>query len=189
MTEILRKLRAQHDELAKVLDVLEQEVETCRKHGRINRDILGGVLDYCRGYLTPCHHAKEDLIYRELRLAAEPAAINSIGDLVAEHEALVELTNELEAAVDNLLSDTRKRHEKFVRVAQAFLEQNRQHIRAEEDEFFHVAMECLSDENWAKIDREVIALEASQPTVSINERFASFAREIVESERLEHESR
>jgi hemerythrin-like domain-containing protein len=140
MTEILRKLRAQHDELAKVLDVLEQEVETCRKHGRINRDILGGVLDYCRGYLTPCHHAKEDLIYRELRLAAEPAAINSIGDLVAEHEALVELTNELEAAVDNLLSDTRKRHEKFVRVAQAFLEQNRQHIRAEEDEFFHVAM-------------------------------------------------
>jgi hemerythrin-like domain-containing protein len=79
MIEILRKLRAEHDDLAKVLDVLEQEVESYRQRGRLNRDIVDAVLDYCRGYPALCHHPKEDLIYRKLRLAAESAAINTVG--------------------------------------------------------------------------------------------------------------
>jgi hypothetical protein len=43
-------------------------------------------------------------------------------------------------------------------------------------------MECLSDEDWAKIDHEAIALEASQPVGAIDERFAALSREIVERE-------
>ncbi|MHC4067616.1 MAG: hemerythrin domain-containing protein [Planctomycetota bacterium] len=189
MIEILRKLRAEHDDLAKVLDVLEHEVESYRQRGRLNRDIVDDVLDYCRGYPALCHHPKEDLIYHKLRLAAEPAAINTVGDLLAEHEALSALTDELEAAVDNLLSDAGENRARFVRVAEALHERHRHHIKAEEDELFPVAMECLSDEDWAKIDHEAMALEASQPTGAIDERFAAFSREIVERECIEQERR
>jgi hemerythrin-like domain-containing protein len=149
MIEILRKLRAEHDDLAKVLDVLEQEVESYRQRGRLNRDIVDAVLDYCRGYPALCHHPKEDLIYRKLRLAAESAAINTVGDLLAEHEVLAALTDEFEAAIDNLLSDAGADRARFVRVAQAFLEQHRHHMKAEDDELFPLAVQCLSDEDWA----------------------------------------
>jgi hemerythrin-like domain-containing protein len=184
MIEILRKLRAEHDDLAKVLDVLEQEAESYRQRGQLNRDIVDDVLDYCRGYAALCHHPKEDLIYRKLRLAAEPAAINAIGDLLAEHEALSALTDDLEAAVDNLLPDAGEDHARFVRVAQAFLEQHRHHMKAEDDELFPLAVQCLSDEDWAEIDRGAAALEASHPGSAIDERFTALSRLIVAHEGL-----
>jgi len=184
MIEILRKLRAEHDNFAKVLDVLEQEVEAHRQGRQLYRDIVDDVLDYCRGYAALCHHPKEDLIYRKLCLAAEPAAINTVGDLLAEHEELSALTDELEAAVNNLLSDAGEDRARFVRVAQAFLERHRHHIEAEDDEFFPLAVQCLSDEDWAEIDRGVLALEASYPSGAIDKRFAALSRLIVAHEGL-----
>jgi hemerythrin-like domain-containing protein len=153
MIEILRKLRAEHDDMAKVLDVLEQEIASYRQDGRLNRDIVRDVLDYCRGYAEVCHHPKEDLIYRKLRLAAQPAAINAVGDLLAEHETLSQLTDELEAALDNLLSDAAEDRARFVGVAQPFVERHRQHLKSEDDELFPIAVQCLSDEDWAEIER------------------------------------
>lgn len=185
MNEILRKLRGEHDDLAKVLDVLEQEVETYRQGGRLNRDIIGEVLDYCRGYPALCHHPKEDLIYRKLRLADEPATINTLSDLVGEHEALMALTGEFTAAVDNLLSDAEENRTRFVQVAQTFLERHRHHMRAEENELFPLAMQCLSDEDWEELDRQADALEALHPAGDFGERFAALSREIVERERKE----
>jgi len=184
MIEILRKLRAEHDNLAMVLDVLEQEVESYRQGRQLYRDIVDDVLDYCRGYAALCHHPKEDLIYRKLRLATEPAAINTVGDLLAEHEELSALTDEFKAAVDNLLSDASEDRARFVRVAQAFLERHRHHIKAEDDELFPLAVQCLSDEDWAEIDRGVLVLEASYPSGAIDERFAALSRLIVAHEGL-----
>jgi len=189
MVEILRKLRAEHDDLTKVLDVLEQEVESYRKDGSLNREILGAVLDYCRGYPALCHHPKEDLIYRKLRLAADSAAIDSVGDLITEHGALAELTDQLGAAVDNLLSDVGERHEGFVRVARVFLERQRQHIEAEDERLFPVAMQYLSDEDWTEIERQADALEESLSTGTFAERFAALSREIVARERGEQARR
>ena len=111
MVAILRKLRAEHDDLTRVLDVLEQEVKSYERRGRINRDIVGDVLDYCRGYPALCHHPKEDLIYRKLRLAAEPAAMDTVGDLLVEHETLAALTDQLQADMKDAMrsGDTERR--------------------------------------------------------------------------------
>jgi hemerythrin-like domain-containing protein len=184
MIEILRKLRAEHDDMAKVLDVLEQEIASYRQDGRLNRDIVRDVLDYCRGYAEVCHHPKEDLIYRKLRLAAQPAAINAVGDLLAEHETLSQLTDELEAALDNLLSDAAEDRARFVGVAQPFVERHRQHLKSEDDELFPIAVQCLSDEDWAEIERGAADLDASHPPGAIDERFAALSRLIVVHESL-----
>jgi hemerythrin-like domain-containing protein len=189
MVEILRKLREGHDDLARVLDVLEQEVKTYQRRGRINCDIVDDVLDYCRGYPVLCHHPKEDLIYRKLRLAAEPAAMDTVGDLLAEHETLTALTNELQAAVDNLLSGAGENRARFVSVAQTFLEQHRHHMKAEDEDLFPLAKQCLSVQDWAEIDRQATALEASQPTGAFGERLVALSREIDRCERIEQARR
>jgi len=189
MVEILRKLRAEHEDLARVLDVLEQEVKTYQRHGRINCDIVGDVLDYCRCYPVLCHHPKEDLIYRKLRLAAEPAAMDTVGDLLGEHLALAALTDELQAAVDNLLSGAEQNRAQFVSVAQTFIERQRHHMKAEDEELFPLAERCLSVQDWAEIDRHASALEASQPTGAFGERLAALSQEIDRREHVEQARR
>ena len=189
MVAILRKLRAEHDDLTRVLDVLEQEVKSYERRGRINRDIVGDVLDYCRGYPALCHHPKEDLIYRKLRLAAEPAAMDTVGDLLVEHETLAALTDQLQAAVDNLLSGAEQNRAQFVRVAQTFIERHRHHMKAEDEELFPLAKQCLSVQDWAEIDRQATALEASQPTGAFGERLAALSQAIDRCERVEQARR
>lgn len=185
MTEILHTLRAEHADLAKVLDVLEQEAASCRQGGQVNRGVVGDVLDYCRGYAALCHHPKEDLIHGRLRRAADPAAIGVIGDLPGEHEALSALADELEAALDNLASEARMDRVRFVRIAQTFVDRHRRHMKAEDDELFPLAERYLSDEDWAEIDRGVVALEASRPAGDIDERLAALSRLIVAHEELQ----
>jgi len=184
MAEILRKLRAEHDNLEKVLDVLEQEIESGRKGARLNRDIIRDVADYCQSFPALCHHPKEDLIYRRLRSVAEPPEIDAVGDVLAGHEALSALTDAFEAAVDNLLSDPGANRGKFLRAAQTFLEQYRQHMNAEDDVLFPLAEECLSDQDWAEIDRRVADLGRSHPSGAIDQRFAFLSQAIAAHEAL-----
>lgn len=184
MIEILHKLRAEHDDFARVLDVLEQEVESCKQDGRLNLDIIRDVVDYCRDFPTLCHHPKEDLVYRRLRLTTESAGLDKVGDLIAEHEALSALTDRLEAAVGELLSDLAEDRARFVWAAQAFLKRYRNHMKAEDDELFPLAARCLSDKDWAEIERGAAALEASRPAGATDERFAALSQLISAHERL-----
>jgi hemerythrin-like domain-containing protein len=188
MVEILRLLRAEHANLGKVFDVLEREVDTYRERGRLNHEIVRDVIECCRGYPALCHHPKEDLIYRKLKLVAEPAAFERVCDLLAEHEALEALTDALEAGLDNLLSDAEGGPGKFVPLARDFLERQRRHMETEEGVLFPVALESLSEEDWAEIDRQVIARMDPQSGDLFDARFAALCGEIVEEERAYQES-
>lgn len=185
MTEILQMLRVEHRDFAKVLDVLEQESESCCSGGSFNDDIIRDVVDYCRAFPELCHHPKEDLLYRRLRTAAPASAIEALGDLIAEHEALSDLTGELEAAVDNLLSGAGQGRRRFPSVARRFLEQYRRHMKTEEETLFPLALKYLSAEDWQKVARSLEAFEESHPAHSVADRFAALSQTIVAHEELQ----
>jgi hemerythrin-like domain-containing protein len=182
MIEILRKLRIEHDNFADVLNVLERESESGLTGGSLNRDIVKDAVDYCRSFPTICHHPKEDLIYRRLRNVADPAAMDVLGDLLAEHEALSNITDELEAAVDHLFSDADEDPAKFARLARAFVEHYRQHMKTEEEQLFPLALKCFSELDWAIIGRGVATFETSYPSSAIDKRFAALSKAIVAHE-------
>jgi hemerythrin-like domain-containing protein len=183
MVEIIPLLRAEHANLGTVLDVLEREVETYIERGRLNREIVRDILEYFRGYPALCHHPKEDLIYRKLRLFAEPAVFANVCDLVAEHEALAALTDTLEAAVDNLLPDSEGARGKFIHVAREYLNRHRRHMETEEGVLFPLALKSLSEEDWAEIDRRVIEQMDPLSGDLFDDRFEALRGEIIEQER------
>jgi len=182
MTEILRKLRDEHENFSDVLNVLEQEIESGLTGGSFNRDIIKDAVEYCQNFPAVCHHPKEDLIYRRLRNVADPAAMDVLGDLLAEHETLSGLTDELEAAVDNLISDAGEDLAKFAHVARVFVEHYRQHMKTEEELLFPLALKCFSEEDWAIIDRGVAGFETSYPSSAIDKQFAALSKAIVTHE-------
>lgn len=188
MVEIIRLLRAEHRNLGKVLDVLEREIEAYNERGHVNHAIVRDIVDYFRGYPALCHHPKEDLIYGKLRVVAEPAAFDRVCDLVAEHEELGSLTDRLEAAVDNLLSDAGSTRGKFIQVAREFLDRHRRHMDMEEGVLFPVALESLSEADWTEIDHRALEHRGSQLGGLADRRFEALCGEIVEKEQVYQDS-
>lgn len=188
MVEIIEALRREHANLVEVLDVLERQVATYGERGRCNREILRDVLDYCRGYPSLCHHPKEDLVYRKLLAVAGTKVLDEAGDLLLEHRELERLTDELEAAIDNLIPDAAASRKKFLRVAKSFLETYRRHIEMEERAFFPAALQNLSEADWADIDRRAAEQRGRAFGTQFDKRFDRFRTEIVAEERTDQET-
>lgn len=189
MAEIVHKLRQEHSNFAKLLKILERQIKRYDKDGSINHDMVRDILDYFRGYPVLCHEPKEDLLYRRLRTTADVRALDSVGNLQLEHEDLRSLTDEFEAAIDNLLSDQEAPREKFVNVVQGFVNGYRHHIETEENVLFPVAIQNLSEKDWAEIDREAIDQVDPLFDEKFEKRFEAFLGEILKKSRTEKERR
>ncbi len=63
MVAVLRVLRQEHADLARLLDMVEAQLGG---DGAPDFELLTGILDYFLTYPDQYHHPKEDLIYRTL---------------------------------------------------------------------------------------------------------------------------
>src|SRR5579863_1736179 len=87
MAGIIDSLRAEHRNIAKLLDVLERELDRAAVAGDPDWSVLHGVASYFCDYPDRCHHPKEDAVFS--RLAAKfPGKARSVGDLLGEHQAV-----------------------------------------------------------------------------------------------------
>lgn len=151
MPKIIDALHRDHVNLAKLLAALERQVAAFDRGERPDYDILHGVIDYCLNYPDLYHHPKEDLVLERLR-ARDPEAAASVGDLLAEHAHLGEVTRRFAAAVHNILQEAEVPRAAFDETARAFLEAYRAHMAAEERSFLPLAARTLTEEDWQAID-------------------------------------
>ncbi len=84
MVAVLRVLRQEHADLARLLDMVEAQLGG---DGAPDVALLTGILDYIWTYPDQYHHPKEDLIYRTL-CRHDARLAPAIDDLEAEHGEL-----------------------------------------------------------------------------------------------------
>ncbi len=160
MVSILRNLRAEHVDMARILDLVEREIAALSTGGRPDYDLLEDVLDYCLHYPDQVHHPKEDEVYRKLE-SRNPEAAAKIGDLQGAHEKLGALTRRFAQAIDSVLLEAEMPRERIEAIAHEFVAAYREHLDMEERLFFPLAEKCLDAGDWAEIS---IALsEAGDP--------------------------
>ncbi len=153
MTEpdVVLMLRLEHRNLAKVLDILEHQLDRLERDGELDFELVEAVLAYFQSYPDTCHHPKEDLIYRRLdaRGLSKSAGLKN---LVEEHDPLAALT----ARSVEMIRDARARNlapnEAIESRLRQFLGFNRLHMAMEEKYFFQVAEQNLSQEDWDRIE-------------------------------------
>jgi hemerythrin-like domain-containing protein len=156
VSEILAALHRDHRNLGQLLAAMERQLTRFDRGEAPDYDILQGVLDYCLTYPDLYHHPKEDLVYDRLR-HRNPAAIEAIGDLQAEHRTLAETTRRFGAALRSILQEAEFPRESFDRIARTFLEAYRRHMAMEEGTFFPAARAHLTAADWTAIDAEMKA--------------------------------
>ena len=151
MATIIDILREEHRNIEKMLLVLEQELDVFDRREQPDYEVLQAVIDYFQDYPDHCHHPKEDLVFERLK-ARDPAAAESVGDLVAEHREERKRLQQLAQAIENVLAGREILRTSFDAVARNFIEFERRHIEMEERAFFPAAVKALRPDDWAGLD-------------------------------------
>ncbi|MFQ6006636.1 MAG: hemerythrin domain-containing protein [Woeseia sp.] len=141
---ILAELRADHRNMAVMLDLLEQESNELYDGHDANFELVHDVMRYMTVYPDAVHHPKEDLVYAELR-AVRPDLAEGLDRIPAEHRELADLGMALRHDVESILSGTALRRNVVVANALRYVKRLREHIRWEESDLFIRLDELVRD--------------------------------------------
>lgn len=178
MSDVIDSINKDHANLAKLLAAVERQLDVFDTGESPDYDIIRGVIDYCLNYPDLYHHPKEDLIYQRLR-ERDPAAVEQVGDLEAEHRHLTELTHRFSNALHSILRDAEVPRDAFNEVAREFIEHQRQHMGMEEAVFLPAAERTLTASDWAEIDAQMTKREDPVFGPEGEERFRTLRKEIL----------
>jgi hemerythrin-like domain-containing protein len=188
MPKIIDILLEEHQNIEKLLLVLEHELEVFDRSGRPDYEILQTIIQYFQDYPERCHHPKEEMIFEKLK-ARDPAATKRFGDVEAEHEIEARRLRSFARAVDSVLADQEILRESVHLAVHDFIEHQRQHLEKEERLLFPAALKALRKEDWAEIDARLDDRKDPLFDAEVEERFHNLQKTILRWEQETEETR
>lgn len=146
-------LRAEHAMILVVLDELDKTAERIVKgNQRPTREFMEGVLDFCRTFADRFHHYKEEYVMFGMLAQKYDGAIDAeVERHRTQHEQLRDLVGAISGALDQLLkgsdSAARDTHGNIV----DYVTQLRSHIRSENEVFFPMVEQAITDSEDEKL--------------------------------------
>jgi len=182
VAEILRQLREEHGNMARLVIALEHQLAIFDQGEQPDYDVLVAAADYFTGFSDRCHHPKEDLIFRRMK-EVDATAARSLPNLDREHQELATLAQHFQEAVKNVLEEVEVARSAFDAVLRNFIGEQRRHMQMEDDQFLPLAERVLTTKDWAELDR--IATKEDDPLfgAAASRAFQSLLRKILEWER------
>ncbi len=154
MSDVIAQLREEHRNIAKVLRALEHQLAIFDRGEQPDYDVLAAIADYFVSFPERCHHPKEDLVYSRMR-GRDAILAGAMTALDAEHAKISALARHFHEAVHNVMQEVEVSRGAFDEVARHFLEEQRHHMRMEEEHFFPLALKVLSEEDWKEIEAAI----------------------------------
>jgi hemerythrin-like domain-containing protein len=188
MPKIVDVLLAEHQNIERLLLVLEHELEVFDRSDRVDYEILQTIIQYFQGYPASCHHPKEEMIFDRLK-ARDAAASARFGDVEADHEVEGKRLHSLARAVEAVLADQEFPRENFHRAVHDFIEHQRRHLEKEERLLFPAALKALRPEDWAAIDARLDDRRDPLFNSVVEEKFHALQKTILRWEQETEEAR
>jgi hemerythrin-like domain-containing protein len=151
---MIEMLQEEHRNIAKLINVLEQELKVFDRRERPDYEIFQAIIEYFKDFPDKCHHPKEDVVFQILKQRS-PAVAGAVGDIEAEHRLETERLRRFSQMVDDILADQEIPRDSFHIAAEDFIDHQRRHMAKEEQLLFPAALETLTPEDWAKIDSRI----------------------------------
>ena len=167
MTAILL-LRLEHHRFDDLLSLIEQQLD---EGSAFDRELLGNLVDYFAGYPGQCHHPVEDIVFRKLR-ARDKERAATVGEILKEHKDTAELTKRFGELLAAVADDDDELPEDLRVIMRKFVDHYRAHMIAEEKNFFSVALDTLTENDWSEV--EFALFDKSDPLFDrqVEERFS-----------------
>jgi hemerythrin-like domain-containing protein len=150
----LDELHADHANMAKLLNLLGDEVRRLMEPEASGFRTMYDIMDYMLNYPTLCHHPKEDLVFKKL-LQRDPDSSDIVDELLRAHEELEASTKELANALSRIAAGSGPDKDRVLALARDYLAELRQHMAREDETVFLLAENRLTEDDWAEIDATI----------------------------------
>src|ERR1043165_2143847 len=188
MPKIIALLLEEHQNIEKLLVVLERELDVFDRGGRPDYEILQTIIQYFQDYPESCHHPKEEAIFAKLK-ARDPAAAKCVGDLEAEHAAETRRLGSFARAVEYIVADQEFLRENFHLAVHDFVEHQRDHLEKEERLLFPAALRAFRPQDWAEIDARLDGRKDPLFDSAVEEKFHDLQKTILRWEQETEKTR
>jgi hemerythrin-like domain-containing protein len=177
MPNTLFLLRLEHGNLSKLLGLLEDQVAAADAGRPMDEELLRLASEYFSDYPDRCHHPKEDLVYKLLS-KRDPDSCVGLRDLIADHRRLHELAEAFAEAVRRVRGEPHAADPTLQAVIREFTKHYRQHMRDEEERFFRLAEERLSEDDWYTLDLAIFEEDDPLFGLAAERRFSALSQRI-----------
>ena len=148
MSDTLLLLRLEHRHADELLVLIEKELAL---GPHCDMQVLSDIAAYFLDYPDQCHHPVEDSVFRRLR-ARDPDGADGLSQLLEEHEYIADMSRSFAQTVAQAAGDEAVFHKRLPAEAAHFVERYRNHMHSEEREFFTLAEQVLTKDDWAAIE-------------------------------------
>lgn len=150
MSNTLEELQFDHRNIARLLSLLEAQIESMHGVDEADYGLMQEIMLYMTSYPDITHHPKEDLMFERLE-ARDERAHAPIADLVKEHKELGFKGMALRDIVDRAVEGDALARKEVESRGRHYIELLRRHMEKENKEVFPLAEQSLNEEDWEHI--------------------------------------
>jgi len=177
MSDPIRKLRGEHANMARLLDLLESQIGLFRAGAQTDYELMLDIVYYLTNFPEQFHHRTEDAAFARLA-ERDPSVRSEVSRLLGEHQVLASsgklLLEQLEAVVNGTVTT----REAIEVPAATYVSFYRHHLDREEVDLFSRAERVLGPEDWTAVGsvvgRETDPLFGSQ----VEQRYQALRQQI-----------
>ncbi len=146
MIDITKTLMDEHQNILRVISVVETECEKIANGKAIDLDFFNGLSDFIKNYVDKFHHMKEeDILFKAMLENGENMHCNPVPVMLYEHENGRNWLALIEEAV------TENNPQKLISGANGYCRLLREHIFKEDNVLYPMAEEAINDIEKEKI--------------------------------------
>jgi len=151
MSALLNRLGEDHRRLTRLMVLLEGLLDRFHAGEEPDYELMAELMEYMTDYSDQVHHPSEDLIFERL-LEKPEQGHDVLRRLMRQHEALTQLNRRFRESLEGIVHEEVLRREEVEQQGRELLSTLREHMRLEDNEAFPIAVDALSNEDWAEIE-------------------------------------
>jgi hemerythrin-like domain-containing protein len=154
----LERLILDHKHLARLLELLERQLDDFHTGQEHDLDLLCELVSYVESYEDKVHHPTEDLIFARFKEITDDKRV-AVETLEDQHRILADMTRKFRNSLEAIMHEGVVLRHDVEAQGRAMLKMLRQHVDLEESEVFPLLRERLDIADW-------MALEAQAPKIT-----------------------
>jgi hemerythrin-like domain-containing protein len=169
----------EHTVIERVLDALENAVQSLEEGGSVAPDFFIGVTDFVKGFADGCHHKKEeDVLFKAMIAHGVPVEHGPIGAMLVEHEQGRVYTRRMREAAQRLKAGDEAARGDIIRNGRSYVALLRQHIAKENGVLFPMADQAIPRAEHDTVAKGFDKVEHEETGVGVHEKYLSLADEL-----------
>ena len=141
---------ADHRNFARLLDLIEQQVDAFHAGKRPDYELMRSIVYYLRHYPDCFHHPREDIAFARL-VKRDPTLQLTIARRKQEHAAIAAAGEDLLNWLERIIVGVVTERSALEAAAATYVVYYRHHMAAEEQEVIPRAVELLTSADWAAV--------------------------------------